>query len=65
MTVMQCISLADMLTKIKITDLNDNFLAKGNWYQDDILDHIRNHVDLFTFDAEENEMIIRLNKVVE
>lgn len=65
MTVLKCISFADMLTNIKIVDINHTTLTSGKWYQDNILEHIRDAVIAFSYDDEENEMKIQLAKEVE
>lgn len=65
MTVMKCLSLADTLTKVEIVDNESKLLARGNWYQDNILDHARDAVEVVSFCTENNLMNIMLEKVVE
>lgn len=46
-------------TEIFIRDEEFHVLAHGNWYQDDVLDYMRNEVKSFTWQGD-NKLYIRL-----
>lgn len=64
MRVKECIAMADTLTEIRIVDRNENPLTQGQWFYDNILDHIKDNVLTLNYDAESNMMLITIDKEV-